>query len=312
MKFDHILVIGFGGPTRPEEIRPFIENVTRGISIPEERLKEVEHHYHEVGGFSPYNEYTFRLFDKLKEKLSAEGITLPLFIGMRNWTPHLADTLMTVKARGLKHGIGVILAPHRCDSSYEKYIRNVEDARKAAGAPEISYEYLRPWHDNPGFVEAQADETRKVLKNLPEERRKTIPVLFSAHSIPCEMAAKSQYAEEVRRSSELIAEALSFANWQVVWQSRSGSPRQPWLEPDICSVLRGLRQKGEEAAVIVPVGFLCDNVEVLFDLDIEARQEAEKAAMQYFRASTVMDHPRFVAMFSELIKETLAGRLQPK
>lgn len=301
MNFDHILVIGFGGPTKPEEIRPFIENVTRGIPIPEERLKEVEHHYHEVGGFSPYNVYTFRLFHKLGEKLAQDGSSLPLFIGMRNWDPYLKDTMAEIKSRGLKKGIGVILAPHRSDASFEKYIRNVEDAKKTAGAEDILYEYLPSWFNHPGFIEAQADEIQKVLEKLSAEKRGAVPVVFSAHSIPVDMASKSRYAEEVLHTSEKTAEKLNLKNWRLAWQSRSGSPRQPWLEPDVCSVIRELAAKSEKDVILVPVGFLCDNVEVLFDLDIEAKQEAEKCSMNYFRASTVMDHPRFVAMFSELI-----------
>jgi protoporphyrin/coproporphyrin ferrochelatase len=307
MSFDHVLVIGFGGPTKPEEIKPFLQNVTRGIPIPEERLREVEHHYHEVGGFSPYNEYTFRLFERLREKLQERQVNLPLFLGMRNWNPYLKEALAEIKRRGLKRGIGLILAPHRSDASYEKYIRNVEDAKREAGALEINYEYLKPWFDHPGFIHAQTDEARKVLARIPAEDREAIPLLFSAHSIPMDMAAKSQYAEEVRASAALVAGELGNPKWHLAWQSRSGSPRQPWLEPDICSAIRELKRKGESSVLVIPVGFLCDNVEVLFDLDIEARQEAEKQGMKFYRASTVMDHPSFAAMFAELIQELFAG-----
>ncbi len=305
--YDHVLFIGFGGPTRPEEITPFLLNVTRGIPIPEERLREVEHHYHEVGGFSPYNEYTFRLFEKLRDKLREMNVPLPLFLGMRNWDPYLKDALAEIKRRGLKRGIGVILAPHRSDASYEKYVRNVEDAKREAGAEDVDYEYLKPWFEHPGFIHAQTDEVRKVLAKIPELKRKNTPLVFSAHSIPVEMAAKSRYVEEVRASAERVAQDAGQPKWQLAWQSRSGSPRQPWLEPDICSVIRDLKSKGEDSVLVVPVGFLCDNVEVLFDLDIEARKETENLGMKYYRASTVMDHPSFVAMFTELIQELFVG-----
>lgn len=299
MIFDHILLIGFGGPTKPEEIWPFLQNVTRGIPIPEERLRAVEHHYHEVGGRSPYNDYTFRLFDKLCARLKEKSVLLPVFLGMRNWDPLLKDVVTEIQQKGLKRGLGVILAPHRCDASYEKYIRNVEEAKGAANARDIQYEYLNAWHEHPGFIEAQAEEVRKVLKD-PKA-----PVIFSAHSIPLEIAQKSKYVEEVIASSQLVAQKLGLEDWQVAWQSRSGNPRQPWLEPDVVSVIRELKAKGKDSVLLVPVGFLCDNVEVLFDLDIEAKQEAEKNGMRYTRASTVMDHSKFVEMFEEQIRKVL-------
>lgn len=304
MPFDHILVIGFGGPTQPDEIWPFLQNVTRGIPIPEERLRSVEHHYHAVGGRSPYNEYTFRLLDKLREKLSQEKIFLPVFVGMRNWHPLMTDTLREIKQQGLKRGIGVILAPHRSDASYEKYIRTVEEAKKNADA-EIEYVYLKPWFDHAGFISAQADEIQKVLDAISESDQKKVPLIFTAHSIPLEMAEKSHYAEEVRISCELVIQQLGMSNWQLAWQSRSGNPRQPWLEPDVNAAIRYLHAKAQKQFVIVPIGFLCDNVEVLFDLDTEAREESEKLGIKYWRASTVMDHPKFVAMFAELIEEIL-------
>ena len=304
MNFDHILLIGFGGPTKPEEIWPFLQNVTRGIPIPEERLRAVEHHYHDVGGRSPYNDYTVRLFNKLHAKLNEKSVSLPMFLGMRNWNPLLKEVLAEIHQKGLKRGLGIILAPHRCDASYEKYIRNVEEANHWPDARPIHYDYLNAWHEHPGFTGAQAEELKKVLIGKTDT-----PVIFSAHSIPVEMAQKSKYTEEVTASSDLVAKKLGLSDWQVAWQSRSGpstgseqaSPRQPWLEPDVVSVIRDLKAKGKTAVTVVPIGFLCDNVEVLFDLDIEAKREAEKLGMRYSRASTVMDHPKFVAMLAELI-----------
>ncbi len=341
MPFDHILLIGFGGPEKPEDIRPFIENVTRGIPIPEERpnadalgqqnhletgrfearLREVERHYHAAGGRSPYNEHTLRLYNKIREKLSEKSIDLPVFIGMRNWHPLVADTLREIKQKKFCRGLGVILAPHRSDASYEKYIRTVEDGKKQTGGEEIKYEYLNSWHDHPGFIDAQAEGVNVILRPKAEESEilrsakrpfkvaqddrnlKNIPVIFTAHSLPLEMAEKCQYVGEVTRSSELVAKKLGIQKWQVAWQSRSGSPRQPWLEPDVVSAVRKLKSEGENSVLVVPIGFLCDHVEVLYDLDIETKEEAEKLGMKYFRASTVMDRPKFVAMFAELIQK---------
>ncbi len=301
--FDHVLIIGFGGPTRREDIRPFLEHVARGRNIPEERLKEVLHHYERVGGFSPYNAYTFQLAEKLKTALQAEGAALPVFVGMRNWHPFLDETLSEIKIRGLKRGAGIILAPHHCETSYERYIQNVDEARKAVGAVETQYQYLKPWHDHPLFVQAQADEVKKILDTLSPAEQKRAHFLFSAHSIPLDMPGCTRYQEEFRQSSTLVSSELGLSRWSIAYQSRSGNPRQPWLEPDVVSVIKQLAEKGEKRVVLVPVGFLCDNVEVLYDLDVEAKEEAQKAGIHYLRARTVADHPKFVSMLKTLILE---------
>lgn len=320
--FDHVLIIGFGGPTQREEILPFLEHVARGRNIPEERLKEVSHHYEAVGGLSPYNAYTFQLAEKLKAALQADGFALPVFVGMRNWHPFLDEPLSDIKVRGLKKGVGIILAPHRSETSYERYIQNVNDARQAVGAAEVQYEYLKPWHDHPLFIQAQADEVRKILSPLSSPARKETHLLFSAHSIPLDMPGCARYQEGFRQSSALVASELGVDRWSIAYQSRSGNPSQlpragagrgdqaaigrlarPWCEPDVVSVIRQLASKGEKRVALVPVGFLCDNVEVLYDLDIEAREEAEKAGLQYLRARTVTDHPKFVSMLKTLILE---------
>lgn len=299
---DHILIIGFGGPTKPDEIQPFLEEVTRGLPIPPARVQEVAHHYEAVGGRSPYNEYTRRFFTKLQERLRATGVGLPMFLGMRNWHPFLRDVMGEIKRQGLTRGLGVILAPHRCDSSYEKYIRNVENATVHAAALDIHYEYLPPWHEHPLFIEAQAAQVKRALKSAPPGAH----LLFSAHSIPVEMAQRCRYVEEFRASSEAVAKALGWTKWSLAYQSRSGNPRQPWLEPDVASAIRELKQQDARHVIVVPIGFLCDHVEVLFDLDIEAKQAAQEAGIGFSRASTVMDHPKFVEMFAQLIATALA------
>ncbi len=305
MSFDHVLVIGFGGPTQPGEIKPFLQEVTRDRNIPERRLQEVSHHYDLVGGYSPYNAYTFQLADKLKETLSRSEIKLPLFVGMRNWHPFLKETLTEITRQGLRKGIGIILAPHRSETSFERYVQNVEEAKSFARAHEIRYEYLDSWYDHPLFIQAQAEEVEKILCNLNSEERRNTHLLFSAHSIPEEMARQCRYADEFRRSSELVARELKHAKWSLAYQSRSGDPRQPWLGPDVISSIRDLAKQNEQAVLVVPVGFLCDNVEVLYDLDIEARSEAKKVGIRYLRSRTVTDHAKFVEMFGLLIKNKL-------
>lgn len=305
MAVDHMLLIGFGGPTKPEEITPFLEEVTRGLPIPPARINEVAHHYEVVGGRSPYHEYTLRLFKNLEASLRARGVAVPMFLGMRNWHPFLKDTIADIARRDLTHGLGVILAPHRSDASFDKYVRAVDEAKAAASTHALQYTYLPPWHDHPLFIEAQADEVRKTLSTLNATDRQAAHVLFSAHSIPVEMAQQSRYVEEIECSSRLVAAQLAHSAWSVAYQSRSGNPRQPWLEPDVSAAMHALHARGVRQVVVVPIGFLCDNVEVLFDLDVEAREAAKRIGLEFARASTVMDHPAFVEMFAQLIGASL-------
>ncbi|MBI3083006.1 MAG: ferrochelatase [Candidatus Omnitrophica bacterium] len=305
---DHLLVIGFGGPPRPEDVKPFPEAVTRGLGIPAARLAEVARHYEETGGCSPYNAYASRLVERLAGRLGEMHVSVPLFLGMRNWHPLLSETMRAITRQGLQRGVGVILAPHRCDSSFEQYLKNVEDAKAEASAPDLHYEYLKPWHDHPLFIQAQADEVRKVFTRIEPPARSGVHLLFSAHSIPIEMARRSRYEEEVGASSRLVAEELQAASWSLAYQSRSGNPRQPWLEPDVPSALRQLKGQGKRDVLLVPIGFLSDHTEVLYDLDVEARREAERLGLRCVRASTVMDHPQFITMLAQLIEIPLLGR----
>ena len=303
MSIDHVLVIGFGGPPRPEDVKPFLEVVTRGLNIPAARLAEVARHYEETGGCSPYNAYAVRLVERLTGRLRELGVPVPLFLGMRNWHPLLSETMRAIKRQGLQRGVGVILAPHRCDSSFEQYLRNVEEAKADAAAPTLHYEYLPSWHHHPLFIRAQADEVRKAFHRIEPHEQRAAHLVFSAHSIPVEMARRCRYEEEFSTSSRLVAEELKVTPWSLAYQSRSGSPRQPWLEPDVRSVLRQLKADGARDALLVPIGFLSDHTEILYDLDVEARKEAEQLGLRYVRASTVMDHPHFITMLAQLIQE---------
>jgi len=289
---DHALLIGFGGPERPEEVRPFLEQFTRGTRIPEERLREVEFHYRVTGGFSPYNSHARRLFGKLKEQLE-----IPLFLGMRNWKPFLADTLRGIVDRGLRSGLAVVLAPHRSEASFGRYLESLQSAVREAGVP-VEYRTLPPWHDHPGFVGAQAQRIRPLWGDGAGKH-----LLFTAHSIPLEIAKASSYVEEIEASGRAVAGVVGAARWSVAYQSRSGPPGQPWLEPDIRAEIRRLKTDGVRAIVAAPVGFLFDHTEVLYDLDVEAKQVAGQEGLLFLRAPTVMDHPQFVRMFAELIQK---------
>lgn len=297
MNIDHLLIIGFGAPERQEDVPEFLRIVTRGVPVPEARLREVARHYEAIGGGSPYNRHTARLVEAMKAKLLDRSISLPVLTGMRNWHPFMKDTLAEIKKKGFRKGLGIVLAPHHSDASWDKYLRTVEEAKREIGV-EIEYEYLRPWHDHPGFIEAQADQVSGM-------RGDDMHLLFTAHSIPVEMATKSKYAEEIKVSAELVAKKLNHKEWSIAYQSRSGRPDQPWLGPDVNAAIRELAAAGTKTVLAIPIGFLCDNAEVLYDLDIEAKAVSEKAGMKYRRASTVMDHPSFAGMLAELVREKI-------
>jgi len=297
MAADAVLLLAFGGPTRPEEVRPFLANVVRGRTVPPERIEEVVRHYEAIGGRSPPNELTFRQAHKLEATLAATGPALRVYVGMRNWEPYLADTLARMAADGVRRALGVILSPHASEASRERYMEEVE----AAGARAPTVRWVGAWHTHPRFVTAVADAVTAALVTLPAVRRAAAPLVFTAHSVPVAMAARAPYVAEVTASARAVAERLGRTHWQVAYQSRSGSPREPWLEPDVNDALRALAAEGARDVVVVPVGFVCDHVEVLYDLDVAARATARAAGLGFARASTVNDHPLFIQMLAEVV-----------
>jgi ferrochelatase len=303
MAAEAVLLIAFGGPTRPEEIQPFLEGVVRGRGVPPERLREVAHHYELIGGRSPLNELTFRQAARLGEAL---GPALPVYVGMRNWEPYLADTIDRMADAGVRRAIGVILSPHATEASRERYTAAVEAARARLGARAPEVGYLPTWHVHPLFVGAVADAVVAALVTLPAVRRREAMLLFTAHSVPVAMAERSPYVAEITASARAVAARLERTRWQVAYQSRSGSPTVPWLEPDVNDALRTLAGDGVGDAVVVPIGFVSDHVEVLYDLDVEARATAAGLGLGFLRASTVGDHPLFVRMLAELVREAAA------
>jgi protoporphyrin/coproporphyrin ferrochelatase len=299
---DSVLVIGFGGPTAPHEIRPFLENVVRGRNVPPERLEEVAHHYEEIGGRSPYNDWTFRQADALRAVLEADGLPLPVYVGMRNWAPLLSRTIQQMNQEGRRDAAGVILAPHRSSTSWERYQLDVQRAIEHNGGVGPEIVYLTPWHTHPLFVQAMADRIRESSGRRGDWPA-SVPLVFTAHSIPESMASASRYAEEIGESSAAIAAELQVPRWSVAYQSASGDGRVPWLGPDVNDVIRSLREEGVEEVVLCPVGFLCDHVEVLYDLDVEARETAAEVGVRVYRAGTVGDHPQFIRMLADAVRE---------
>ena len=297
-KCDAVLMIGFGGPTRADEVRPFLDNVLRGRPIPRERYEEVAHHYDLLGGRSPYNDLTMRQAAACARSSRKRKPSVPVAVGMRNWQPYVADTLRDLADGGARRVLGFIMAAHRSEASFERYQATVNDARVALGegAPEVVYP--EPWHDHPLFTTAVASRAREAYSRLDFPDRSRARLIFTAHSIPLAMAQAGPYVEQLTQSARIVAADLGIDTWQFAYQSRSGSPRDAWLEPDIKETLRSLDAK---IAVVVPIGFLCDHVEVLYDLDIEAAQVARAAGIRMERAPTVGDHPLFIEMMASIV-----------
>ena len=304
-RVDAVLLIAFGGPDGPEAIRPFLEIVTAGRRIPAERLEEVAHHYEVIGGRSPIGELNQRQAQGLERALAREGIALPVFVGMRNWHPFLRDTLGAMKAAGHRRALGIILSSLQTEASWDRYIADVGAARDAlgAGAPEVVF--APAWGDHPLFVSTIAERAAEALSGVPPERREAAPLVFTAHSVPVAMAAGSPYAAQVETAAKLIAGRLGRSRWSVAYQSRSGAPSDPWLEPDICDAIRALARGGARDVVVVPVGFVCDHVEVLYDLDVEARALADGLGVAYHRALAANDHPGFIALLADLVRREM-------
>ena len=299
---DAVLLIAYGGPEKMEDVRPYLANVLRGRRVPPERVEEVARHYEIFGGRSPLTALTLRQAVALEADLRERGPALPIYVGMRNWTPYLRETLERMRSDGVRRALGVVMAPHRSYASWEQYQENVAEARARVGedAPEV--EYPDPWFDHRGFIEAQAARVATALAAVPAAHRTETPLVFTAHSIPVSMAQESRYAGEVAASARLVAQRLDAPLWSVAYQSRSGDPRDPWLEPDIGDVIRTLAREAAHEVVVVPVGFVCDHIEVLYDLDIQARNIAEGAGVAFHRAGTVMDHPAFIGMLCDLVR----------
>lgn len=303
---DAVLLIAFGGPTAPEEIRPFLQNVSRGRRISQERLEEVAHHYERMpGGRSPLNELTDRQATALRQALARDGHGLPVFVGMRNWHPFLRETLAAMTAAGHRRALGVVLSPFRSEASWERYMKDVADARREVRrAPEVAF--APPWGQHPAFVAAAADCVRAALGQVPAAEREETAVVFTAHSIPRTMAAASPYVDDFSSAARAVAGQLGLARWTLAYQSRSGSPDDPWLEPDIAEVVQQVAAGGTRHLVVMPLGFVCDHVEVLYDLDIEAHALAAGSGLAFHRASAVNDHPQFVAMLADLVQRACA------
>jgi len=315
--FDSVLLISFGGPQGPDDIRPFLANVLRGRRVAPARVEEVAHHYELFGGVSPITELTMRQAEGLRARLASRGYPLPVYVGMRNWHPYLLDTLRTMHADGARRAVGFIAAAQHSYSSCQQYRENVTAARAALrderGA-DVEITYVGSWFDHPSFIAANAAHVRAARARLPQELQAQARLICTAHSIPLSMAERSRYREQLAISARLVARQAGMDDWALVYQSRSGRPEDPWLEPDVCDYLRRERAAGLAAAVLCPIGFVCDHVEVLYDLDREAADAARDAGLALTRADAVNDDPLFVDMMADVVEQTMkryGGRALP-
>ena len=305
--YDGILVVGFGGPEGRDEVIPFLENVLRGRNVPRERMLEVAEHYYHFDGVSPINAQVRELIAALRTELDTHGVSLPVYWGNRNWHPMLADAIRQMTDDGIENALGLVLAGYSSYSSCRQYREDIERARGPIGPKAPGISKIRVFYNHPDFIAASADRLRAAFEKLPPERRGTAHVAFTAHSSPSSMAATCNYEKQLTETCRLVAESLGASpdRWQLVYQSRSGRPTDPWLGPDICDHLRSLKEQGGADVVIMPVGFLSDHMEILFDLDEEARGVSAEIGLNMVRASTVGTHPQFVAMLRKLIVERM-------
>jgi ferrochelatase len=316
LPFDAVLYVAFGGPEGPDDIRPFLANVLRGRRIPPARVEEVAHHYERFGGVSPITAITERQARALEAALRAGGASLGVHVGARNWRPMLADTCRALHRAGARHLLVVIAAAHRSYSSCEQYKQNlwqVQEELAAEGLRPFTLTYAGDWHLATGMLDAVADRIATARATLPAAVRDRARLVFTAHSIPRAMRAADRYVLQLRDSASAIAALLHTTDWALVYQSRSGRPGDPWLEPDVNDYLREARAAGLEAAILVPIGFLADHIEVLYDLDVEARATADEIGLPLARAEAVNDHPRFIEALAESVRAVMGryGRGRP-
>ena len=304
--YDAFLVVSFGGPEQEDDIVPFLENVLRGKNVPRERMLEVAEHYRHFGGKSPINPQTRALIEALERDFAAHGVKLPVYWGNRNWHPMLADTVRRMRDDGVRKALAFATSAFGSYSGCRQYLEDIERARAAVGpgAPEIHK--LPSFHDRPGFVQSMADRILAALAALPEGRRAAAVLIYTAHSIPLSMAATSPYVEQLQESCRLVSQAVG-REGTLVYQSRSGPPSQPWLEPDVLQHIRRLRDAGTTEILLAPIGFLSDHMEVVYDLDTEAATLARELGVNLSRASTVGVHPGFVAMLRQMVIERADG-----
>jgi protoporphyrin/coproporphyrin ferrochelatase len=309
--YDSILLVSFGGPEGPDDVLPFMENVTRGRGIPRERLVEVSAHYQMFGGISPINEQNRQLKRAIEVELQLHGHDLPVYWGNRNWDPYLASALETMRADGKKRALAFVTSAFSSYSGCRQYREDIAKAQREVGDEAPLIDKLRVFYNHPGFIEPMIDHAITAIEALQQRGNTPTHLAFTAHSIPMSMAVSSDYVVQLREAARLVAAGASQRAglelpWELVYQSRSGGPAMPWLEPDICDHLETLHTNGASGVVMIPIGFISDHMEVLYDLDTQALAKAAELQLAVARAKTVGTDSRFVSMIRELIEERIA------
>jgi ferrochelatase len=302
VQYDSLLLVSFGGPEKREDVIPFLENVLRGRPVPRERMLEVAEHYYHFGGQSPINNRNRELMRALEAEV---GGRLPVYWGNRNWHPLLTEALRKMAAHGRRRALAFVTSAFSSYSGCRQYLEDIERARAEVGADAPAVERLRTFYNHPLFVATVSERVKAALARIPEGRRAAAHLVFTAHSIPVAMAETSDYVRQIEEAASLVAASLGRDDYHIVYQSRSGAPGQPWLGPDIVEALGTLH--GARDVVVMPIGFVSDHMEVIYDLDTEARAAAEGIGLNLVRAETPGTHPAFVSMIVELIRERTDG-----
>ena len=304
--FDALLVVSFGGPEKHEDVLPFLENVLRGKNVPRERMLEVAEHYYHFDGRSPINDQNKQLIAALEQEFKNHDVNLPIYWGNRNWHPLLPDTLKQMQADGIRHAAALATSAFGSYSGCRQYREDIARAQQTAGVQDMVIEKLPNFCDRPEFIEAVTDRVRAAMAELPPAENsashpKAEQLIFTAHSIPVSMADASPYVRQLKEASARVAAACGMNNWTLVYQSRSGPPSQPWLAPDICDHLRAQHAAGVRRVIICPIGFISDHMEVLYDLDTEARALCDQIGMKMVRAGTAGSHPKLIDMVRDMV-----------
>jgi protoporphyrin/coproporphyrin ferrochelatase len=306
--YDAILLVSFGGPESREDVIPFLQNVLRGRNVPHERMLEVAEHYYHFDGVSPINEQNRELIKALRAKLPQMGVSLPIYWGNRNWQPFLLDAISEMKQAGVKRALAFVTSTFSCYSGCRQYRENILQACEMVGGDSPRIDKLRVFYNHPLWIDTMTDRVNEALVQIPSALSAQTPILFTAHSIPMGMAANSNYMQQLNESCRLVAERIANKDWQLVFQSRSGPPSQPWLEPDVNDAIRSVAKTNDSKYVIVvPIGFISDHMEVLFDLDYEASATCEELGMKLIRAGTAGTHPKFVELIGQLVLERMGA-----
>jgi ferrochelatase len=295
--FDALLVVSFGGPEKREDVLPFLENVLRGKNVPRERMLEVAEHYYHFGGRSPINDQNKQLIAALEQEFKNHGVKMPIYWGNRNWHPLLPDTLKQMQSDGIRHAAALATSAFGSYSGCRQYREDIARAQQASGTEGVVIAKLPNFWDRPEFIEAITDRVRDAMAMLPNAEQ----LIFTAHSIPMSMADESPYVRQLKEASERVAAACGMSNWNLVYQSRSGPPSQPWLEPDVCEYLREQHAAGVRSVILCPIGFMSDHMEVLYDLDTEALAVCAELGMKMVRAGTAGSHPKLISMVRDMV-----------